>query len=180
MAMLNDVEIEIEALLKRRPCIYDMRISYVYNGRDHLLATGNPNHDPAIHGINGYESVKIHKGNTEQPIKTNMKTENLLPFDLEEAKKEPSRVRYVDGDKPDQIVFLDNGTICSVFGGVASIYCFREFNCAFRLTPKRMFVNLYESIHRPTVHECLKQAKDEGKKTCTYLGTYELIPVDKE
>jgi hypothetical protein len=37
--------------------------------------------------------------------------DNLLPFNLEEAKKDPSRIRFKDGEEAIDVHFFSNGVV---------------------------------------------------------------------
>lgn len=69
-------------------------------------------------------------------------TERLIPFDLEAAKADPSRVRYKDGSKPQLVHILPDGCIAIKWVQVWNIYEAELFNY-LRLTapaPKRVEV----------------------------------------
>lgn len=111
---------------------------------------------------------------------------NLLPFDLEEAKKDPSRVRYEHGEKPVEIVFLNKSLYHEVItvqsNGIVFQHSTKSDKIGLRLTPKRMFINKYSNgpILWSGVSDDLKLLLTAKKTVPDYEGTFELIPVKED
>lgn len=121
-------------------------------------------------------------------IKQKTMKDNLLPFDLEEAKKDPSRIRY-EGKQVTDFHVLSNGYLVFLpVGDNHPVLVFKSISGDWnyfdlRLTPKRMFVNGLGS-NEPTgtpmlgaVHYSLHEAKTRLKRG--YV-TFELIPVKED
>jgi thiamine phosphate synthase YjbQ (UPF0047 family) len=106
--------------------------------------------------------------------------DNLLPFNLEEAKKDPSRICWNDDReiKAVEAMFFKNGFVSVLWSdGVCSTY---EQYDDLRLTPKRMFVNLYED-KTYYLHDTIEKAKEATSiMSRSLLATYELIPVEEK
>lgn len=134
-----------------------------------------------ILGPNSGEYVK-------QGIKTksNMK-DNLLPFDLEEAKKDPSRIRAkgFPDDKPKEVRFFSNGCVAIHWDDSNNNFCSyteKEPDFCLRLTPKRMFVNEYSSgfVRWSDPSDNLEDMLRKKSLIKDYVRTYELIPVKED
>lgn len=108
--------------------------------------------------------------------------DNLLPFDLEEAKKDPSRIRHKDGSKPEEVHIFETGDLAIVWEGIkwATVYNHKNDYQYLRLTPKRMFVNLYED-KTYYLHDTIERAKAATSIMYRkFSGTFELIPVKED
>lgn len=118
--------------------------------------------------------------------------DNLLPFDLEEAKKDPSRIVYTfmsrpgaPPDKAKEVHFFSNGTTAVLWeSGVSAVY--EQLDVSLRLTPKRRFVNLYKygsyenikAVEYDTATAAILNSNPEI--SVNFLGTFELMPVKEE
>jgi hypothetical protein len=111
--------------------------------------------------------------------------DNLLPFNLEEAKKDPSRIRFITPIDIFEVHFWDKQPVITMYTslGIISKYDKDAYE-DLGLTPKRMFVKLYEGANGwrgcSSIFYSSKEAYEYNSVHGNCLGTYELIPVEEK
>lgn len=156
------------------------------------------------HGINIKDVKLIQKKSI--PKKENMKTENnLVPFNYDEAVKNPEMVRYANGEKPVRVIFVPEangrGKIITIPGkGDIECHCvdgqvlsngeFVSPSFDLRLEVQEMIVCLFKNSNGnpfcTEIFSSVEKAKDHpdrleklDKLNCQFQGFYKLVKVEE-